>query len=189
MKKLLFFIATCSLIACNETGNNKIGSIGPGTTSEDSINNNNDSVSYPYTASYADEFKVGNNQHAQTVLNIWKNWDSGNISQSRDAFADSVTMVFYDGSVLKGNRDSIVNESQRFRDNYDTVSSHLEAVVPLHIDEKNETWVSVWGTEVTTNKSGKKDSMKLHETWRLNNNGKVYHVEQYSAKPPVTDSL
>src|SRR5690606_5276230 len=110
-------------------------------------------------------------------------------SQSKDAFADSVTMVFFDGTVIKGNRDSIINESQKYRDLYDTVTSHIEAVVPLQIDEKNESWVSVWGTEVSTSKSGKKDSIKLHETWRLNNNGKVYHVEQYSAKPPVKDSL
>src|SRR5690606_18971263 len=98
---------------------------------------------------------VGNGQHAQTVLNIWKNWDKGTLSQSKDAFADSVTMVFFDGTVIKGNRDSIINESQKYRDLYDTVTSHIEAVVPLQIDEKNESWVSVWGTEVSTSKSGK----------------------------------
>ena len=68
------------------------------------------------------------------------------------------------------------------------ISTNLEAVVPLKVDEKNETWVSVWGVETTT-KNGKTDSMKLHETWRLNNAGKIYHVQQYSAKPPITDTL
>ena len=186
MKKLFFFIALGTLIACeNETGNqnNQVGAIGPGPSTTDSAKT--DSVNYPYTASYADQFSVGNAQHAQTVLNVWKNWDSGNMSQSKDAFADSVTMVFADGSTLKGNRDSIISVSQQYRDKYDTISSNLEAVVPLTIDEKNETWVSVWGTETTT-KNGKKDSMKLHETWRLNNAGKIYHVQQYSAKPEKT---
>ena len=190
MKKLFFFIALGSIMACDNeadnNNNNQMGAIGPGPSSADSVKT--DSVNYPYTASYANQFSVGNSQHAQTVLNVWKSWDSGNMSQSKDAFADSVTMVFADGSTLKGNRDSIINASQQYRDNYDTISSNLEAVVPLSVDEKNETWVSVWGTETTT-KNGKKDSMKLHETWRLNNAGKIYHVQQYSAKPPVADKL
>ena len=188
MKKLFFFIAFASLMACdNESGNNnQMGAFGPGPSTADSLNS--DSIQYPYTATYADQFSVGNSQHAQTVLNVWKSWDSGNMSQSKDAFADSVTMVFADGSTLKGNPDSIINASQQYRNNYDTISTNLEAVVPLKVDEKNETWVSVWGVETTT-KNGKKDSMKLHETWRLNNAGKIYHVQQYSAKPPITDSL
>lgn len=187
MKKLIFFIALGSIMACDNEAdnNNQIGAFGPGPSVSDSIKT--DSVNYPYTASYADQFSVGNAQHAQTVLNVWKSWDSGNMSQSRDAFADSVTMVFADGSTLKGNPDSIINASQQYRDNYDTISSNLEAVVPLMVDEKNETWVSVWGTEVTT-KNGKKDSMKLHETWRVNNAGKIYYVQQYSAKPTVMDN-
>lgn len=188
MKKLFFFIALGSIIACeNKTGNenNQMGAIGPGPSVTDSVNT--DSINYPYTASYADQFSMGNLRHAQTVLNVWKNWDSGNMSQSNDAFADSVTMVFADGSTLKGNRDSVLKVSQQYRDSYDTISSNLEAVVPLMVDEKNESWVSVWGTEVTT-KNGKKDSMKLHETWRLNNAGKIYHVQQYSAKPSAADN-
>lgn len=188
MKKLFFFIALGSIIACeNKTGNenNQMGAIGPGPAASDSIKT--DSINYPYTASYADQFSVGNSLHAQTILNVWKSWDNGNMSQSKDAFADSVTMVFADGSTLKGNRDSIITVSQQYRDSYDTISSSLEAVVPLTVDEKNETWVSVWGTETTT-KNGKKDSMKLHETWRINNAGKIYHVQQYSAKPPVADN-
>ncbi|HEY9362123.1 MAG TPA: hypothetical protein VIQ00_02595, partial [Chitinophagaceae bacterium] len=97
-------------------------------------------------------------------------------------FADTVEMHMASGDVMRASRDSILAVSQKYRDNYSKVESTVDAFMPLKSIDKNEQWVSVWGKEVTTNKKGKIDSSYLQETWRINNNGKVDLMFQYSAK-------
>lgn len=185
MKKIFIITAVIAIAACNSNSDSKtkeqISSMGP---SSDSMKQDN--IVYPYAATYSSKFEMGDPKHSQIILNLWKDWDHGDLSNGKDYFADSVEMHFADGSMLKGTKDSIIAVSQRFRATLGSVNSTVHAFLPAKSTDKNENWVLVWGTEKTTSKDGKIDSTSLQETWRLNKDGKVDLLYQFAAKttPP-----
>ena len=120
--------------------------------------------------------------HAKKILEIWKDWDNGNLSTHKDHFADTIDLHFADGTILHGARDSVMTAVQAFRDTYKSVTSQVHAVTPLKSNDKDEDWVCVWGKEIHTDSKGVTDSVELMETWRLNKNGKTDLVYQYNAK-------
>jgi hypothetical protein len=182
MRKLLSFLAVAALAACNSSDAPKVQS----ATSTDSTVNEKatEKVTYPYEMSYSSQFEMADPKNAVTILNLWKDWDNGTLSNGKDNFADSVTMHFADGSTIHTSRDSMIAMSQKVRDNYSHVVSQLHAVTSLKSTDKNDNWVNVWGKEIDTHKDGKVDSVELMETWRFNKDGKVDLLFQYQAKYP-----
>ena len=126
-----------------------------------------------YEATYSKSFEMGDPKNAEAVLALWKDWDNGNLGTSKAFFADSVSILTSDGSVIAGPRDSVMANMQGYRDNFSSIKSQVTAVFPIKSSDKNEHWVCIWGKETNTDKKGKTDSMFLQETWRFNNNGKI----------------
>jgi hypothetical protein len=182
MRKIVLLAGISLLAACNSGTKEEVASIAPNADSSAAAAA--ESVSYPYTASYSSKFTIGDPKHAKLILDLWKDWDNGDLSKSRDKFADSVYMYFWDGGKLETTRDSAIAISQKYRDSYTSVSSSLDAVVALKSTDKNENWVNVWGKEVHTDKKGKGDSINLHEVWRINKDGKADLVYQFANMPP-----
>jgi hypothetical protein len=180
MYKLLSFFAVIALAACNSSDAPKVQS----ATSTDSSSTEKpvEKVTYPYEMDYSSQFEMADPKNAQAILTLWKDWDNGNLSNSKDNFADTVTMHFPDGSMIHASRDSMIAMSQKTRDNFSHVVSQVHAVTSLKSTDKNENWVNVWGKEVDTHKDGKMDSVELMETWRFNKDGKADLLYQYSAK-------
>ena len=112
-------------------------------------------------------------------MKLWKDFDNGNLSLSLGSFADSVEIHTADGSIMKGHKDSVMKNVQGYRDMFSSTSSDVHALIPLRSTDKNEDWVTVWGTEHHTWKNGKIDSVHLQETWRFNKDGKVDFMMQY----------
>ena len=179
MKKTFIVAITVCLIACNSGDNKTAAFSGKDTTAKTTINTG------PYTAVYSSSFEMGDPKHAETILSLWSDWDKGNLETSKQHFADTVQMYTSDGSLMAGPRDSVVAGAQSFRNMFTTVKSTLGAIFPVKSTSPNEDWVCVWGTEVTTDKNGKIDSVHLQETWRFNKQGKVDLLLQYNrvAKP------
>jgi len=182
MKKILILLSLATFAACNS---------GDDTAKVESMKSGSDStvqenVTYPYEIQYSSKFEIGDAKNAQTILNLWKDWDKGNLANSRNAFADSVELHFSDGGMMRGVGDSVIAAGQQFRDNYSAVTSRVDAVTSLKSTDKNEDWVCVWGMETNTDKKGKVDSFYLQETWRLNKDGKADLVYQFkaAAMPP-----
>ncbi|MEI9912729.1 MAG: hypothetical protein WDO71_25650 [Bacteroidota bacterium] len=115
---------------------------------------------------------------------MWKSWDDGNLAGDSSLFADTIHMYTRDGSAMDGLSDSINAGAQQFRNMFTTVKSTVHAIFPVKSTDKNENWVCVWGTEVSTDKQGKVDSIGLQETWRFTKDGKVDMLLQY-ARPLV----
>ncbi|MDP9229359.1 MAG: hypothetical protein M3O67_01645, partial [Bacteroidota bacterium] len=185
MKKIWILGTVAMLAACN-SGKNDEAKIESMKSETDSTSTKMDNISYPYTAQYSSKFEIGDPKNAQTILNLWKDWDNGNLSNSRNSFADSVELHFLDGSMMKGAKDSVIATAQKFRNSFKTVISRVDAVTPLKSTDKNEHWVCVWGMETDTDFKGKVDSFYLQETWRINKDGKTDLLYQFSAKanPP-----
>jgi hypothetical protein len=55
--------------------------------------------------------------------------------------------------------------------------------MPLRSVDKNEDWVALWGTETDTFADGKIQKRDIHEIWRINKDGKVDFMKQFTAVP------
>lgn len=143
-------------------------------------------INSPYPVDYSSKFEMGDPKNAETILNIWKDWDNGNLMNSKDRFADTVTLHFSNGAMIRTTRDSALQMGQEERNKLASVVSRVDAVTALRSTDKNENWALIWGMETNTDKSGKVDSSYLQETWRLNKDGKADLVFQFraAAMPP-----
>lgn len=140
----------------------------------------------PYKASYGAKFEIGDPKYSATVLNLWKAWEDGDLSIGKEHFADSVQMIFANGIVLNGTRDSVFNTVQNYRNMYSGMKNTVAAYTSLKTVGQDHNWVDIWGTETATEKSGKVDSMHIHEIWMFNKDGKISYMQQYvgSKTPP-----
>jgi hypothetical protein len=133
-----------------------------------------------YKATYSSEFKIGNPSYSKMILEVWKDWDDNKLDR-HDYFADSLVMMFPDGSVSKGKKASM-ESAMKYRATITTAKSTVHAIVPLRSTDRNEDVVCVWGTEDDTMTDGKTEKRDLHEVWWFNKDGKIVFMRQFAAK-------
>ena len=183
MKKLLTLAALAIFAGCNSN---------PPATTTDSASVKPDSaamvktIQSPYPISYSSKFVMDDPKNAESLLAIWKAYDNGNISATKDLFADTIDAQLGDGSIMHLSRDSTITAVQAVRNSFKTAVDQVQAIMAVKSTDKNEHWVLIWGTETDTYKNGKVDSTNLQETWRFNQAGKADLVFQYRrpATPP-----
>jgi hypothetical protein len=185
MKKILFLASVVVFVSCNSGSEKpKVESMGTGADSAQL-----DNATYPYTADYSHNFEIGNTKNAQTLLQLYKDWDNNTLDNSKNSFADNDTMISADGSMFSGTRDSFFTVAKQMRSQMGTVVDSVHAWVPLRSKDKNEDWVLIWANEISTDSKGKKTSRQVHEVWRFNKEGKVDLVYQYAQAPPKVPSM
>ena len=182
MKRLSASLFALSMLAACNTATTTSSDIASDSTAATTSPDEN--VTYAYTPQYSGDFSIGDSKYAQTVLELWKDFDNNTFDNHKDAFADSIRMEFPDGSVMEGSRDSIIAATKAYRSGLKNVASTIDAVTTLKPKGKDETWVCVWGKEVDTHSNGKVDSVMLQENWMFNKDGKIAYMNQLSAKPP-----
>jgi hypothetical protein len=199
MKKIFVIASVAFFAACNSsTDKSKSESMSSGadtTASTATATTTMPAINSPYQVAYSSKFEIADPKYAETVLGLWKDWDNGNLANSKDRFADNVEFHFSDGSMIKTTRDSAIAMAQKIRDSYASSVSRVDAVMSAKSlmnnlssapQDQKQNWALIWGMEKNTDKKGKVDSSYLQETWRLNNDGKVDMVYQFraSATPP-----
>ena len=60
----------------------------------------------PYKVTYSADFKIGKPAQATRILELWKDWDDNQLDR-HDYFADTVSMIFSDGTVMKGKKENL----------------------------------------------------------------------------------
>jgi hypothetical protein len=168
MKKIFIAAIAVILYACNAEEKTTPGDETKAVTSAAAITNMSG-----YEVTYSKSFEMDDAKNAEAVLAIWKDWDNGNLDPSKGLFADSVTFLTGDGSIISGPLDSAFGAMKSYREMFTTIKSTVTAILPVKSIDKNENWVSIWGTEISTDKKGKIDSVALQESWRFNKDGKV----------------
>jgi len=136
-------------------------------------NKDSSSVALPYTAAYSSKFSVGKDSNSLMVLNNYKAWEDGDMNAFKNTLSDSFTIYFADGGKFSGTRDSAMILASAFRDSISKVELKIDAWVPLHSEDRNEDWVSVWYKEIDTYKNGKIDSAYYQDDNMLDKNGKI----------------
>jgi hypothetical protein len=175
MKRLILLAVVAMIASCNSKN----------SSSTDSMSSSTDStaqkINSPYPVQYSSDFSLDHPKNAETLLSLWKAWDNGNLSASRDMFADTVEMHFANGAFMRVSRDSALAAAQQARNSVGNAVSTVDAIIPVKSNDKNENWALIWGKEVDTDKGGKVDSFYLQETWRFNKAGKADLFYQYRA--------
>ena len=180
MTKFFPYIALLVFAACSGGTNTTTPSAD--TSSVTKMDAGNKEVSYPYAINYSSKFEIADPEKSKLVLDLWKAFDNNSFDNTKDNFADTVTMLFSDME-MHASRDSMIASTKAYRGLFKSVQSKIDAVMSVKSTDRNEDWVLVWGTEVHTNKKNVTDSVYLHEAWRLNKNGKVDYMEQFTRTP------
>lgn len=170
-KTILFFAVTIIFSACN---NEKKESAETKTTTEAKP-----VVTLSLPASYSSSFEMGNPAYtAMIVQGSWKDWQDNTIDNMRSWVADTITAHWSNNLTIKG-VDSLTAHWKRGRGNYTSVKDNIDAAMAVHSTDKKEDWVLIWATEYSTDKTGKKDTVSVMETWRINKDGKADFLLQY----------
>ena len=186
MKKILLLSTGCLFIFSCTNNADKTASASSDTTKVAASSTTTPVVEYPFTATYSSQLELGDPNNSKKVLEIYKDYDNGNLLAHKEYFADSVEFDMANGVNVKGTRDSILGIAQKERSNMKAVEDKIMSFIPSHSKDKGDNWVSVWTKEIDTHKDGKMDSTYLNENWLLDKNGKISYMFQLSAKtaPP-----
>jgi len=138
-------------------------------------------VTLPYVAVYSSNFVPGKQSDVLTVLNSYKAWETGDMKALKATFADTTSMNFPNGSVVKATADSMTNLAAKYRDSLSKVVLTFDAWTSNHSVDKNQEWVNVWYKEVDFHKSGKVDSA-YYEDDNLLKDGKIVWVSSHQQK-------
>ena len=95
--------------------------------------------------------------------------------------ADSVTVYMWDGSVVDGTKDSVMNVVKEFVGGATNLKVDFDAAMAVHSTDRNADVVMSWTEESWTNAEGKEEHMWIHEDYVLEN-GKIRLVYQYVMK-------
>lgn len=147
------------------------------------VKGNLNAVPLPYPIQYSSQFMPGDPAYSRLVLDMWKDYDNNTLDRNPGAFADTVVMYFADGASLKGVQE-VMEAGKASRASLASVQQTVDAVMSVHSIDKNEDWVLVWGAAKETDKSGNAKTVPLHELWRINKDGRVDLVLQYTHAEP-----
>ena len=173
MKKLFFvlIVPLCYAACTNNTAT--APAVAPADTTA--------AITLPYTASYSSSFVPGKQADVLTVLNSYKDWETGDMTALKSTMADSVSYVFPSGFVFNNTLDSFMSLATKFRDSLSSVKINMIAWLSNHSVDKNEDWVNVWYVETDTYKMGKVDSVNFEDD-NLLKNGKIVWTSSHEQK-------
>lgn len=166
MKKIFVAIFALSFLACN---NEKAAEVAEAVEAKPSLPAN----MHGFTPIYSASFVMDSPANTETVLALWNEWKTGDLSASRAHFADSISLFLADGSSMVGPTDDILKGMQEYRNSFKGMEVTIDALFAVKSTDKDENWVTVWGNEIQTDMKGKVDSVSMQETWRFNKAGKV----------------
>jgi hypothetical protein len=173
MTRLILVALVACVAACNTPSNEpaKVVEETPAAVKHD----------YGVKFDYSSDFELADAAYADKVVSLWKHYDANTLDSTKSYFADSVETEF-PGSSGKFSRDSIMSMVKESRGRHATCVSTFDAIVPLKASGKDETAVSVWGSETVTDSKGKKMERDLNEVWIFNKDGKITYIAQFEMK-------
>jgi len=141
-----------------------------------------ETLTYPYTAKYSLKRQPGDEKNALLVLNCLKKYVEGDINGSAAYFADTAEFIG-DNFYFKGNRDSLAKVLADMRNASAAVSKNFDTWITTYYPDKNETWVTLWYTEIMTDKKGAIDSLYYTDDVLIKNERIVVYDEKQRKFP------
>jgi hypothetical protein len=170
MKKILLLLAATAVFAACNNEKKEEAKTGEAAKAE---------VKLAFTPTYSSSFEIGNPAYAAMIVQgSWKDWEQNTMDNMKNWVADTV-VAFQSNNIMIRGVDSLGANWKRGRADYTSVIDTINAVMPVYSTDKKENWVLVWATEINVNTKGKKDTVVVMETWRINKDGKADMVLQY----------
>jgi hypothetical protein len=135
-------------------------------------------IYYPYDPVYTDSFSQGKKQYALTVLQLWKEWETGDLRRRSADFADSIAFILPD-TIFRGKKEVVLENFQKRRQVYSDMQCYVDAWLPRRAAATGDELVFVWGRQDGTNQKGRRDYLVLHEVWRFDAGGRIAQLTQY----------
>jgi len=168
MKKIVGYIIVIILIACNNR--QRVTTSGRDTT-----------IYFPYSPTYS-ELENGKPILAKKVLEVWRAYETGNITSASKNFADSIKLIFQD-EIFTGKRDEVLNSFQKRRNAYTDVQAYVDSWLPVHAKETNKNMVFVWGRLDCRDKNRSRDYLVIHQIWWFNASEEITEMDEYRTHP------
>jgi hypothetical protein len=172
MKRFAIFILFILILSCHSTKNDDEGI---------EKNSSGKPIYFPYAPRYENGFEAGRSEYIKVVLDIWKEYETGDVRKKSKSFADSVTFIFRDEE-YKGKKDSVLSKYKKRRDNYSYVQNHIDSWMPAYAKDHDDYWVFLWGRQDCTDKEGGFKALQVHEIWRFNKEGKINFMQEYVSR-------
>ncbi|MEO6133721.1 MAG: hypothetical protein ABIP35_01130 [Ginsengibacter sp.] len=179
MKKLFFLALVIFLFSCKSEETKTTESTPSAETKAPQTK-----VDLPYKFAYEGTATIGNPENIKTVMNFNRDFAEGKTENIGSYFADSVHVVFEDGSEINNSRDSAAAMITGWRSTISDVQLSYITAIAVDNKDKGDEWVFQWIDEADNYKDGKKVHHILHEDYRLVK-GKIREVFQYSQAIPA----
>lgn len=132
--------------------------------------------------SYSGSFVKADNSLTEVVLG-WNNALASptDLETAASFLADSVTVYMWDGTVVDGTKDSVMNFVKEFVAGASSIKVDFDAIMAVRSTDRNQDVVMSWTDERWTDPEGKEEHMWIHEDYIMEN-GKIRMVRQYAMK-------
>lgn len=173
MKRILLLFGIMGfIVSCKDT--TKVAATSSGTDTMGKA-----PADLPYKASYSSNFTSDvSDADLKMVLNSYKDWADGNISNLGKAIGDSVSVDFNNGDHFKGTNADLMKIWSKTRDSLSSVAIDMEAWQKMYEPTKKASFIVTWYKETDTYKMGKVDSGYYNDINQVKD-GKISWYSQY----------
>ena len=181
MKNLIVLLFSPLLFtACNDKATTSADTkdsskMDAGSSKTDASPADNGNVELVYTMKYVSDWVPGDPHHAAMVMKALKGYETANINDTKQYFADSVTFIG-DGYKFKVTRDSLISEFNKERAGYKDFVVTMQDWESVKSKSRGEEYVTMWYMQKTTDMKGRKDSANYTDDVRIVN-GKIALID------------
>src|SRR5262245_54819043 len=133
MKKIFVAFFAIVLVACN---NEKTADTATTTTTAEAKPMVPANM-HGFKANYSASFVMDSAANTETVLSLWNDWKTGDLSKCRPQFADSVSFFMADGNSMSGPSDAILKGMQDYRSSFKGMEVSVDAVFAVKSTDKD----------------------------------------------------
>ncbi|MBB2145477.1 hypothetical protein GM921_08285 [Pedobacter sp. LMG 31464] len=137
-----------------------------------------DTTNYPYTSKKAYNWEMNSDSKNMIIaMNALKAFASKDTAALKPLIADSIHLSV-DGYELNGTRAEFLKAAQQEMDKYNSISINMDDYESVVSADKTEEWVSLWYTQHSEGKDGKKGSVNMFNDIKIEK-GKVTKWNEY----------
>jgi hypothetical protein len=136
-------------------------------------------VALAYKPTYAAQFEIGEQGHAQKVLEVYKGYESNTLDGRQ--FAASIEVQYPEGFSVKG-KEKVLALMKEARSELAGVKNTIGTVLSFHSPGRPESWVSVWARSEEVDKEGIAARYSVNEIWRINKDGLIDFMRRYDSR-------
>lgn len=140
-------------------------------------------VTLPAELSYKGTPSIGKSENIVTVMNFNNDFIAGKLDNIGSYLADSVHLIFEDGTEMNTVRDTVVATIKAWRGSMTSAKQSYISAIAVDNKDMGHEWVIQWIDESHDYKDGKKEHRIYHEDYRLEN-GKIRELFQYAQAVP-----